>query len=69
MNLQKIWDIGIYQSSKGFRVRLRGMGQFAEGRGGTIEQAFRGAECKLIYKPPLFAYSTQPESETEDSHK
>mgnify|MGYP001589508811 CR=1 FL=1 len=52
--MEKMWDIKLYRTAKGWKVRLEGDGQRAViGNGATPHAAYRAAECQLVKKPWL----------------
>lgn len=46
-----IWSLTLYQTAKGWRVKICGDGRTVEGNGRTPQEAHRSAECQLVIKP------------------
>lgn len=58
-NVEKIWDIKLYQTKNGYKVKIEGeggcLGQYkkVEAEAPTPHKAYRAAECQLVVKPWL----------------
>lgn len=51
MNL--IWDIRLYKTKSGYKVKICGEGGAVEAEAPTAHKAYRQAEAKLVVKPWL----------------
>lgn len=55
--MEKVWDIKLYKTKKGYKVKIEGgdLGYYkkVEADAQTPHKAYRAAECQLVVKPWL----------------